>query len=128
MKVSSLFTPLFLVAAAGLGLATELPTLKVPPLPPQLPTEDPITLISELKPECQAALFSIVANPEFFQCVPVGALLPVLTDPTFPPIILKDPIANGAKLLPIFDAPCALPKCSDEGVQAAIKAIAEGCK
>lgn len=127
MRLTSLFTPLFLVAAAGLGLASNLTTLSVPPLPPKLPSADPIQLISELSPQCQGALLSIVANPEFFECVPVAALLPLLTDPTFLPSILKDPIANGPKLLPIFDATCALPKCSDEGVKTALEAVTTGC-
>jgi len=127
MKISSLFTPLLLVAAAGLGLANNLPNLTVPALPPQIPTVNPIELISELSPQCQAALFSVVANPEFFQCIPVAALLPLLTDPTFLPSVLKDPIENAPKLLPLVDATCALPKCSDEGVKGAIEAVTTGC-
>lgn len=127
MKITSLFTPLFLVAAAGLGLANNLPNLTAPALPAQIPTENPIELIGELSPQCQAALFSIVANPEFFECIPVGALLPLLTDPDLLPSVLKDPVANGPKLLPIFDATCALPKCSDEGVKNAIETVTTGC-
>lgn len=122
-----LFICLFLVAAASLGFANKLPNVTAPQLPPSIPTEDPITLIGELSPQCQGALLSIVTSPEFFECVPVTALLPLLTDPTLLPSILKDPIANGAKLLPVFDAICADPKCSDGGVEAAQKAIAEGC-
>src|SRR5204863_7347169 len=105
----------------------KIPTVKTPKLPPQLPTANPIELIGELSPECQAGLLSIVTNPEFFECVPVGALLPLLADPTFLPSILEDPVANGAKLLPIFDAICAVPKCSDDGVATALKAVQEGC-
>lgn len=127
MKITSLITPLFLVAAAGLGLANNLPNITVPPLPAQIPTANPIELIGELSPQCQSALLSVVANPEFFECVPVAALLPLLTDPTFLPSILKDPITNGPKLLPIFDATCALPKCSDSGVKNALKTVSEGC-
>ncbi|CAB4393861.1 unnamed protein product [Rhizophagus irregularis] len=127
MRLTSLFTPLFLVAAAGLGLANKLPNITAPSLPPQIPTSNPIELIGELSPQCQAALFSVVANPEFFECVPVSALLPALTDPDFLPSILKDPIHNAAKLLPIFDATCALPKCSDEGVKGALEAVTQGC-
>ncbi|GBB91656.1 hypothetical protein RclHR1_01900021 [Rhizophagus clarus] len=127
MKLTSLFTPILLVAAAGLGLASNLPTLSVPPLPPQIPSANPIELIGELSPQCQAALFSVVANPEFFECVPVAALLPVLTDPEFLPSFIKDPITNGPKLLPIFDATCSIPKCSDEGVKNAIQTVTEGC-
>jgi len=127
MKITSLFTPLFLVAAAGLGLANNLPNITVPALPAKIPSPNPIELIGELSPQCQAALFSVVANPEFFECVPVAALLPLLTDPDFLPSILEDPIKNGPKLLPIFDATCSIPKCSNKGVKGAIKTVAEGC-
>ncbi|RIA92306.1 hypothetical protein C1645_820907 [Glomus cerebriforme] len=123
----SFFTSLFLVASASLGFANNLPVPVTPKLPPSLPTADPITLISELSPQCQAALFSIVANPEFFQCVPVAALLPLLTDPTLLPSVIKDPLHNAPKLLPIVDAVCADPKCSEKGVAAASQAVAEGC-
>jgi hypothetical protein len=126
MKLFSFFTPLFLVAAAGLGFANQLPVV-APKLPAKLPTADPITLISELSPQCQAALFSIVTSPEFFQCVPVASLLPLLTDPTLLPSVLSDPVANAPKLLPIIQAICADPKCSDEGVAAATKAVNDGC-
>lgn len=127
MKLNTFFTPLFLVAAAGLGLANKLPNITTPALPPQLPAANPIELIGELSPQCQAALFSIVATPEFFQCVPVVALLPVLTDPTFLPSVLKDPIGSGPKLIPVVDAICADPKCSDDGVKGALEAVTKGC-
>jgi len=122
-----LFNSLFLVAAASLGLANKLPNVTTPALPPQLPTQDPISLIGDLSPECQGALLSVVTSPEFFECIPVAALLPVLTDPTLLPSVLADPLKNGAKLLPIVDAICADPKCSDDGVAAAQKAIVAGC-
>jgi hypothetical protein len=122
-----LFNSLFLVAAASLGLANNLPNVTAPALPPQIPTEDPITLIGELTPQCQGALLSVVTSPEFFECIPVTALLPLLTDPTLLPSVLQDPIKNGAKLLPAVDAICADPKCSDAGVAAAQKALKEGC-
>jgi len=122
-----LFICLFLVAAASLGLANKLPNVTAPSLPSQIPTEDPISLIGELSPQCQAGLLSIVTNPEFFECIPVTALLPLLTDPTLLPSVLKDPIHNAAKLLPIVDAICADPKCSDNGVADAQKALQEGC-
>jgi len=122
-----LFICLFLVAAASLGLANKLPNVTAPALPANIPTEDPITLIGELSTQCQGALLSIVTSPEFFECIPVTALLPLLTDPTLLPSVLKDPIHNGAKLLPIVDAICADPKCSDDGVAAAQKALVTGC-
>jgi len=127
MMKKFLFSGLFLVAAAGLGFANKLPNVTAPALPPQLPTADPITLIGELTPECQAAMLSIITSPEFFECVPVAALLPILTDPTLLPSVLKDPIHNAAKLLPAIDAICADPKCSDEGVANAVKALQGGC-
>jgi len=122
-----LFKSLFFLAAAGLGLANKLPNVTAPALPDNLPNPDPIQLISALSPQCQGAFLSIIANPEFFECVPVGALLPVLTDPTFLPSVLKDPLGSGPKLLPIVEAICAVPKCSDDGVAGALKAIEEGC-
>ena len=63
----SLFTSFFLVAAASLGLANKMPNVTTPALPPQIPTQDPISLIGELSPKCQAALLSIVTSPEFFK-------------------------------------------------------------
>jgi hypothetical protein len=128
MKLSSFTTPLFLVAAASLGFANQLPNITTPNLPAQLPAANPVELLGQLSPGCQAGLLSIVANPEFFQCVPVASLLPLLFDPTFLPSILKDPVANGAKLLPVFDAICSVPKCSDDGVEKALQAIQTGCK
>uniref|UniRef100_A0A1D1ZFQ9 E3 ubiquitin-protein ligase HUWE1 n=1 Tax=Anthurium amnicola TaxID=1678845 RepID=A0A1D1ZFQ9_9ARAE len=127
MKLSSFFIPLTLVAAASLGFANNIPNVSIPALPPSIPSANPIELIGELSASCQAGLISIVTNPEFFQCVPVGALLPVLTDPTFLPSIISDPIANGAKLLPVFDAICGVPKCSDDGVANALKTVEESC-
>src|SRR5256885_775375 len=118
-----LFNCFFLVAAASLGLANKLPNVTAPALPPQIPTPDPITLIGELSQQCQGALLSVVTSPEFFECVPVAALLPLLTDPTLLPSVFQDPITNGPKLLPIVDAICADPKCSDEGVANAQKAL-----
>lgn len=122
-----LFICCFLVAVASLGLANKLPNVTAPAIPDTIPTEDPITLIGELSPQCQTSLLSIVTSPEFFECIPVAALLPLLTDPTLLPSIIKDPIKNGAKLLPVVDAICADPKCSDDGVAAAQKAIKDGC-
>lgn len=122
-----LFICLFLVAAASLGLANKLPNVTAPSLPNNIPTADPISLIGSLSPQCQGALLSIVTSPEFFECIPVAALLPLLTDPTLLPSVLQDPVHNAAKLLPIVDAVCAVPKCSDEGVANAQKALAEGC-
>lgn len=122
-----LFICLFLVAVANLGLANKMPNVTAPQLPSSIPTEDPISLIGELSPQCQASLLSIVTSPEFFECIPIGALLPLLTDPTLLPSVLSDPIKNGAKLLPVVDAICADPKCSDEGVANAIKTLKEGC-
>lgn len=122
-----LFTFFLLVAFAALGLANKLPNVTAPALPSSIPTEDPITLIGELSPQCQAAFLSIITSPEFFECVPVTALLPLLTDPTLLPSILKDPIANAPKLLPVVDAICAAPKCSDKGIAGAISAVKEGC-
>ncbi|CAG8752151.1 1300_t:CDS:1, partial [Dentiscutata heterogama] len=63
--------------------STNLPALKTPELPSSIPTDDPITLIGELSPQCQSAFLEIVTSPQFFECVPVAALLPLLTDPTF---------------------------------------------
>ncbi|CAI2193873.1 1630_t:CDS:1, partial [Funneliformis geosporum] len=98
---------------------------------PPVPT-NPIDAIGSLTPECQAALFSIVANPEFFKCVPIAALLPlvpILTDPTALPTLLKDPAKNLPPLLgPVFDGICAAPKCSDEGVATSLKALDDGCQ
>ncbi|CAG8652563.1 8950_t:CDS:1, partial [Racocetra fulgida] len=107
--------------------STNLPALKTPELPSSIPTEDPNTLIGDLSPQCQAAFLSIIVNPEFFECVPVAALLPLLTDPTLLPSVLKDPITNLPKLLPIFDATCARPKCSDKFVNSSLSTLKTGC-
>lgn len=102
---------------------------KKPPTPAPL---DPIKLIESLSPSCQASLLSIVANPEFFECVPITAflpLLPVLADPTAIPKLLQDPAKNIPPVLgPVFDGICAAPKCSDEGVATSLKALNDGCK
>ncbi|CAG8594843.1 8548_t:CDS:1, partial [Funneliformis mosseae] len=93
---------------------------------------DPIKLIESLSSSCQAALLSIVANPEFFECVPITAflpLLPVLADPTAIPKMLQDPAKNIPPVLgPVFDGVCAAPKCSDKGVATSLKALNDGCK
>lgn len=122
-----LFFCFFLVVVANLGLANKLPNVTTPNLPSGLPTEDPITLIGELSPSCQAAFLSIVTDPGFFECVPVTALLPLLTDPTLLPSIIQDPAKNAPKLLPVVDAICAVPKCSNEGVANALKSVESGC-
>lgn len=117
----------FLVIASNLGLANKLPNVTAPALPANIPTADPITLIGELSPQCQAAFLSIITSPEFFECVPVAALLPVLTDPTLLPSVLSDPLNNAPKLLPVVNAICAVPKCSDSGVANALQSVKEGC-
>ncbi|CAI2192786.1 8282_t:CDS:1, partial [Funneliformis geosporum] len=114
-----LFTSLFLAATATASVVSDAAT-------------NPIEAIGSLTPECQAALFSIVANPEFFECVPITALiplLPVLSDPNALPELLKDPAKNLPPVLgPVFDGLCAAPKCSDEGVAASLKALDDGCQ
>ncbi|CAG8807105.1 17389_t:CDS:1, partial [Racocetra fulgida] len=96
-------------------------------LPSSIPTKDPISLVRHLSPQCQAAFLSIVTSPEFLRCVPVAALLPLLTDPTLLLSVLKDPITNLPKLLPLYDATCALPKCSNKFVNSSLSTLKTGC-
>ncbi|CAG8594877.1 8550_t:CDS:1 [Funneliformis mosseae] len=114
-----LFTSLFFAATAMADVLSDV-------------ASNPITMIESLSPSCQASLLSIVANPEFFECVPIPALLPllpVLTDPTAIPKMLQDPAKNIPPIFgPVFDGICAAPKCSDEGVAASLKALNDGCQ
>lgn len=130
-------------------------TLKVPPpsnsppaAPPTNGTSSPANLesilaasgapsgvLGDLSKECQSTLLGIVTSPEFLKCIPVSSLLPLLplvTDPS----IIKNFIADPTKNYPPLEKPllqfstlfCPAPKCSDQGVAGAVKAISDGCK
>ena len=133
MKIKKfLFTSLFLAASATFGMASpedfKIPDLKVYSDVVSKTANDPISELLKLSPECQVALFSIVTSPEFLQCVPIPALLPLLpivSDPSGIQKLLADP--EGI-LTPVFDGICAAPKCSDKGVTGALQAVETGCK
>lgn len=139
-----------LLAVASLGLALPSPkspkSPKVPNLPnsPTLPPTSslpasfasPQALGDDLKisPSCATAIFTIVTSPEFAKCIPLQAVLPiipVITDPNFLKNFKADPAGTFKKVEPSFvtfsKGFCPAPKCSDKGVQGAIKTLSDGC-
>jgi hypothetical protein len=151
MKVKNLIFITLFLAAASLGLA--LPansTIEKPPFKqhqPKLPSKQlspdtqavldsvPPSILATVSAQCQAAIFSIVISPEFLKCIPIASfipIIPIVTDPTIIPKVLADPVHNyklvEGPFIEFATAFCPAPKCSDKGVQAAIKIIQEGCK
>src|ERR1051325_11059399 len=132
---------ILLLAVASLGLA--LPSPKSPaPKSPAAPTVLPTSLDStqaitnglKVSPACATAIFSIVTSPEFLKCIPVSAfvpIIPIVTDPNFLKNFAKDPAGTFTKIEPAFvqfsTGFCPAPKCSDKGVQGAIKTLSDGC-
>jgi hypothetical protein len=142
MKVKNLISITLLLAAASLGLALpanstleKLPSKQLSPDVQSVLDSVPPSVKATVSPQCQAAIFSIVISPEFLTCIPIASfvpLIPIVTDPTIIPKVLADPVHNyklvEGPLIEFATAFCPAPKCSDKGVQAAIKTLQDGCK
>lgn len=130
-----------LLAVASLGLALPPPKSPKTPATPATPTViSPLDSVSavqdefKVSPKCASAIFTLVTSPEFLKCVPLPAfagILPILTDPDFPKKLAADPAGTFKKVEPAFvtfaTQFCPATKCSDQGVQASIKLLSDGC-
>jgi len=143
-----LFTTL-LLAVASLGLAFPQPaksptTISAPAPAPTTPAvsslpaafASPEAVASKLNvsPKCASALITLFTSPEFLKCIPVSAfvgIIPIVTDPNFLKKLQADPAGTFKTVEPAFvdfgNKFCPAPKCSDKGVNGAIKIISDGC-
>src|SRR5205085_1158411 len=67
---------------------------------------------SGISQQCQSALLNIALNPEFFECVPISAIVGLVSDPDLIRSVISNPLPNIPKLQPLFDDVCAIKKCS----------------